>query len=106
MDSWLVQIGVGGVFAIVVLREVFNFLKSYKNHRDCKKQENNPGQASTTNFVSRTEFEQHKSSVQYKDTCGEIVKRIENALKSQEKNIDKQFGEIKGGIKDIKESLK
>ena len=96
MDSFITQLGVGGIFAIVVIREVFNFIKS-RNNKDGKEEpQYNFG------FVNRSEFEEHKKAVQYKDNCEQIVKRIDSSFNSQEKRfdaIDRQFGEVKLLIK-------
>jgi hypothetical protein len=87
-DISIVEIGAGGALAIVILREVFNFIK---NQRFTK----NGG-------VTRTEFEKHKDSVQYKDNCKQIVKRIDAAFEAQEKmfrlmekRIEEHFSDVK-----------
>ena len=82
----MTQLGVGGIFAIVVLREVFNFLKNKNGKNKCSGE------------VSREEFERHKGAVQYKDTCDEIVKRLEGRFD----NVDIQLGEVKTMIGELK----
>ena len=62
MDIPVTEIGVGGAFAIIIIREVLGFMKTRN------------GNSSPT----RREFEEHKKSVQYKDTCEQIVKRLED----------------------------
>lgn len=61
MDIPVTEIGVGGCFAILVIREAFSFAKN-RNGNGC---------------IARGEFEEHKKSVQYKATCEAIVKRLE-----------------------------
>lgn len=85
MESWMMQLGVGGIFAIVVLREVFNFLKS-KNGKD-----------KCGGDVSREEFESHKKDVQYESTCKQIVKRMDGRFD----NLDNQCVEIKSMIEGL-----
>lgn len=88
MDELLTQLGVGGIFAIVIIREVFNFMGS-------KPKKN--GQ-----YVNRAEYEQHKKSVQYKDTCGQIMQRLDERHAAQEKQydrIDRQLEQLKTLIK-------
>jgi hypothetical protein len=105
MSDILVQLGVGGVFAILIIREVFGFVKSHKP-------KNTNGK---TFHVTRQEFEKHKDSVQYRDACGEIVKRIDGNFVALEKrdeermanakqrfdSIDSSIGEVKTMIGDI-----
>ena len=62
--------------------------------------------------ISRSEFEKHKDSVQYKDNCQEVVKRIETSISAVaevqgqqieglEKKFDSGFGELKDLIKNV-----
>lgn len=87
MQETLTQLGVGGIFVILVLREVFNFLKNHKNNKTKQCGE-----------ISRVEFEKHKDVVQYKRECGEIVKRLEERFDS----VDAQFDQVKAMIGDLK----
>ena len=49
--------------------------------------------------VSRMEFDKHKDSVQFKDNCTEIVKRIEQ-------RADDRHTEIKEGMRRIEDLIK
>ena len=49
--------------------------------------------------VTQMEFGKHKDSVQYKDNCSEIVKRIEQ-------RADDRHAEIKEGMKRIEDLIK
>jgi hypothetical protein len=87
-DISIVEIGAGGALAIVILREVFNFIKNQRFNK-------NGG-------VTRTEFEKYKDSVQYKDNCEQIVKRVDAAFEAQEKmfrlmekRIEEHFSDVK-----------
>jgi len=85
-DIPITEIGVGGAVAVIIIREVFSFLKQKKNGE----------------LISRDEFDRHRRSVQYKDNCEQIVKRLDEANKAQEtrfNNVDKQFDEVKVLIK-------
>jgi len=73
MDIPVTEIGVGGVFAIIVIREVLGFMKTRNGN----------------SYPTRREFEDHKKSVQYKDTCGEIVKRFEENHREVIYKLDK-----------------
>jgi hypothetical protein len=75
MNELITQVGVGGVLAILIIREVLNA----RNHRK------------NGEYISRSEFEKHKDSVQYKDSCEQIVKRIDAAFEK----IDEQFENVK-----------
>ena len=52
-----------------------------------------------TQGVSRMEFDKHKDSVQFKDNCTEIVKRIEQ-------RADDRHTEIKEGMRRIEDLIK
>lgn len=85
MDNIVTQVGIGGIFAIIVLREVFTFLNNSKTKK-------------VNNSVSRSEFDRHKDTMQSKENCRQIVKRLDSAFAAQDKRfdqIDKQFGEVK-----------
>ena len=90
MESWLTELGVGGILAIIILREVFNFLKSNKNNKNDK--------TNCSGDISREEFESHKKVVQYESTCIQIVKRLEGRFDS----VDTQLGEVKTMVGDLK----
>lgn len=79
-DSVIVQLGVGGILAILLLREVFGFLKNSrtKNNKGC---------------VTINEFERHKDAVQYKDNCEQIVKRLEGIVNERNVHLS-EFGKI------------
>ncbi len=76
MNELITQVGVGGVLAILIIREVLNAKNS---------------KSSSSNCISRNEFESHKKSVQYKDNCEQIVKRIDGRFD----RIDEQFDDVK-----------
>jgi hypothetical protein len=79
-DIPITEIGVGGAIAIIIIREFVSFVKHNKKNG---------------NNVTKAEFEQHKKSVQYKDTCSEIVKRI-----------DRGFGDVKEEFKEVKKLIR
>ena len=85
-DFPLIEMGAGGALAVIIIREVLQIVLKSRNGE----------------YISRKEFDKHKSSVQYKDNCNEIVKRLDEANQAQEKrfdSIDRQFGEVKQLIK-------
>jgi len=79
MSDPITQLGVGGVFAIVVVREVLNFLKNRNNKHD------------PPSYVTKIDFEEHKKSVRYSDTCEQIVKRLDGRFDS----LDRQLSDIR-----------
>ena len=88
-DIPIIEVGVGGAVALIIIREVFGFVRDYKNGKG-------------GDMVTRHEFDEHKKSVQYKDNCEQIVKRLDEANRSHElrfNSIDKQFDEVKLLIK-------
>lgn len=74
MTETITQLGVGGILVVVVLQIILPYFKKNGN-----------------GGVSRKEFDEHRKSVQYRDTCGEIVKRIDN-----------NFTDVKDQLNDIK----
>ena len=69
-EQTITHLGIGGLFALAILKVVFDFLKGQR----INKNGNTP--------ITKTEFEKHKSTVQYKDTCKEVVHRIDSSLES------------------------
>ncbi len=97
----ITELGVGGIFAILVLQIVFGFVKN----RNTKVN----GDAA----VTRREFEAHKRSVQYADNCGQIVKRIDGRFDDIEKRDEDRmkyqehrFDVIDSGVADVKKMIK
>ena len=52
--------------------------------------------------ISNTEYEKHKESVQYKDNCSEIVKRIEQRSDDRHREIKEGMARIESLIKNGK----
>ena len=78
--EWLTQMGVGGIFAWLIIREVVTpFIKHYVQN----------GKNGPKNAVTRQEFNEHKKTVQYKDNCEQIVKRFDGLIENQTKAFDK-----------------
>lgn len=76
----LTQLGVGAIFVIVVLRTVFDFLGKNKN-----------GKMKGEECIPSEEFREFAKGAQTKETCGEIVKRM-----------DSRFDDIHSTLSDIK----
>jgi len=91
-DMWT-QLGIGGIFTMLILREVFGFLKSRNN--------GNNKESVLPVVVTREEFEAHKKSVQSKDTCTETVKRFDAAIGSLDKKVDAGFSDVKEMISNL-----
>jgi len=106
MNEVIMQLGVGGIFAIIVIKTVLEFVKDRRN--------NNP--ENSNGFVSRKEFNQHRQSVQYRDNCEQIQRTINAKFdgmakldeeraqwqSEQFKKIDGQFSEVKRMIGELK----
>lgn len=86
MGDLITQLGVGGVLAVVVIREVLNYLKTRNGKSD------NPG---TANIVSRQEFDQHKKEVRYRDTC-----------EAMHDGVEQRFDAIKSDLTEIKNLIR
>jgi len=83
----LTQLGIGGIFCIVVLREVFGFISRTKNNGT----KNN---GSLKQAVTRDELDRKLSTVQYADNCQQIVKRFdtmfETIVSQRKEDLDTQ----------------
>ena len=84
-DIPIIEIGAGGALAVIIIKEVFSFVKGKSG-----------------NGITKAEFEKHKDSVQYKDNCEQIVKRMDAAFvaqekmfKAMEKRIEEHFSDVK-----------
>ena len=86
MEDLISGIGVPAIVVILLLREILPALKSNNNDKDNK---------NDNREISRSEFNELKKGVQYKDTCSEIVKRM-----------DGRFDTIDTGIQDLKRLVK
>lgn len=84
VSSVLPDIGIGGILAILVIREVLNFLssKTGKTHLHAVPlvHTNGIGNGNGKDSVSHTELETRLKGMQYKDNCVEIVRRIDDSV--------------------------
>lgn len=78
MDELLTQVGVGGILAILILREVLPLIKNGKNN----------------STIGRNEFNTNKSEVRYRDMCDEI-----------HRGINRQFADLKADLNEIKSMI-
>jgi hypothetical protein len=76
----LTQVGVGGIIAIMLVKEVLVFVSKQRSG-------NGSGIQNQLSSLQRT--------VQFKDTCAETVKRFDAALTSLEKKVDAGFDSVK-----------
>lgn len=83
MNDLISSIGVPAIVVILLLREIIPALKNNNNKEDESKS------------VSQDDLERLKKTVQYKDTCSEIVKRM-----------DGRFDTVDSGIKEVKALIK
>ena len=104
MEEYIKEVGIGGVFVIMILREVFNFVKEKKN--GSVYQDDN-------RHITYEEFEKLKTTAQYKDNCFEIVKRLEGEFRAIEfrdtrrvQAVDESFKSIKEDFKEVKTLIK
>lgn len=96
----LVQLGVGGAVAIIVLRTAFDFTKTILNNK-----KNGKGSNSDSDVIRRNEFETHKSSVVYKDTCKAHVAAMISAGNSRGTQIEKLDKKFDGLSKTVNDHL-
>lgn len=82
MQETLLKVGIPGIFAILVLREVLPFV--------VRKANGNVG-----GVVKRDEFEAHKKTVQWKDVCEANLKRIDGRLDAIDNRLKDGFTEVK-----------
>ena len=79
--------------AVVVVKEAFSFVKAQRNKTG-------------NSYVTRTEFQTHKDSVQYKDNCEQIVKRLDAAFEAQEKMFKLMEKRIEDHFRDVKKLIR
>ena len=98
------QIGVGGIFAILIIREVFGFLKTKGSNGDGQTVLSHENKEAIKMLISR---------VQYKDSCDQIVKRIEGEFRNIERRDaerkeyqDEQFQQIDRQLESVKTLVK
>jgi len=97
MNDVITHLGVGGIFAILVIREVLNFIKPTRTVELKRDQNGNP-----VLCVSREEFETHKGHVQYKDNCVQIVRRIDENFQVRKADMDKRFDKVETCLGELK----
>jgi len=78
MGDTITQIGVGGVLAVIIIREVFTFMAKNKS----------------TNSVVR------------QSTCDQVQKRFEGLFEAQEKHLDKIDSSVSEGFDEVKKLIK
>lgn len=89
-DIPITEIGVGGAVAVILLREAYNIIKEKR---------------SNGNSVSKSDFDELKKSVQYKDNCEQIVKRVDAAFEAQEKMFKLMEKRIEEHFRDVKKLI-
>jgi hypothetical protein len=97
-DELITQVGVGVVGVVIILREVFSFMKSQK-----------VGKANGDLPVPRKEFESHKQIAQTKDNCEALHEAISQRFEDMEKRDDdnrkfvsQQFNGVGDQLKEVK----
>jgi len=90
----ITQVGVGGIVALLVIREVFGFIKSKKISLNG----NGP--------VTKTEFAEHKKVAQYKDNCVQVQRTIEQKFNGLIDLTNERFCTINKGIENLSELIK
>lgn len=86
--SVLPDIGIGGIFAILVIREVLNFLGA-RNGKALNGNGDGNG-TSKLEAVTRFELDKRLSNVQFKDTCAEVVRRVDASVGSLSQTVASQ----------------
>lgn len=96
------QLGVGGTFCLLVLYVVFDFLKRRVNNSN-----NSTVSITKTNgCISRTEFDEHKKSIQYKDNCKQIQETIKTRFDGLEALTNQKFDAVNSNIEQVKSLIK
>jgi hypothetical protein len=66
MDAPWTELGMGGILAILILREVIPYVAKLNGRKN--------------GCIQRSEFERHKETVQYRGNCEQIVKRMDSSI--------------------------
>ena len=89
MDQLITQIGVGGVFALLVIREVLNYMKGRNS--------NGTGVDVHSKCVGREEFDEHKKAVRYTDTCDKVHEGIQRQFTHVNESLTRIENLIRNG---------
>ena len=98
MIEQLSQYGVAVVILILVLREVLPWAANIVNGKN--------GRVKSGENVTRTEFDQHKKVVQYRDNCEQIQITINTRFDGLEKLTNQRFSTIENSLDDVKRLIK
>jgi len=79
MEEIITSVGVPGILLILVVREILNFKFKKNGSNSC---------------ISRREFEEHKKSVRYIDTCDQIVNRLDQRADDRHMDIKMDLDRI------------
>ena len=93
-NEFITHIGVGGIFALLVIKEVFEFIKNKKISLNG----NGP--------VTKTEFAEHKKVAQYKDNCMQVQRTIEQKFNGLTDLTNERFRTVNKGIENLSELIK
>lgn len=103
MDGMFTEVGVGGIFALLVLREVFNFVNKRKNHGNTQKIELAYRQISDLwQWHNMSDAEGVK--IWYvRRSLEDAVVGLQESISEQTKVMQALVGEIKDTRRDIKD---
>lgn len=90
MEQLVSTIGVPAIVVILILREV---IPAFRKNGDGK--DNGKG-----DHVGRLEFDDHKKSVRYADTCDKVHEGIQRQFNSMQNSLDRIERYIKNGNKE------
>ena len=85
MNEWVTQVGVGGVFLLMVFKMLLDYLKG-RNNKNCD-----------NDCVTKGEFEKHREAVRYADTCDKVHEGIQRQFLSINQSLDRIEKFIRNG---------
>jgi hypothetical protein len=108
----ITHLGLGGIFAVIVIREVLNFLRARpvgqggSDNASITRRELHELSTTCQSKASKEEVRTLAGAVQYRSQCQEVVKRLDerfehlNELEKQRtSHIEHQFNEVKHMIR-------
>jgi hypothetical protein len=102
MDDIVTHLGIGGVFSLLLIRQFIDLVKWWRSSEEVSGVSYQQRPMVNGSYVTKNEFEKHKESVQYKDSCMGNVKFLVtkiDALNQRHEdhcaNQGRQFAEVK-----------
>lgn len=108
MDNTLIQVGVGGTFALLVIREVFGFVKYLKNNKSNQKEREDDQGADLPRMARQIDdlHQWHSLTDEEGVKIWYVRRSLEEALRELSSNIRAQTEVLQGLVLESRETRK